>query len=177
MWFLPMILSKGLMILNFLKVITWFLLILALYSQMFLSIDLISDCVYGKGSKKVPPFEKKWFRKILKFATNDLFLYKDWLFRQVGGVAMGNPLGPSFANFFLGHFERYEFFQNLDINLKLYVCYVDHIFTVFSENVPVDTFFNHINQQQPQIKFTVENREKFTLFSPRTIFWHLKTHK
>ena len=56
------------------------------------TIDLISDCVYGKDSKKVPPFEKKWFRKMLKFATSGLFLYKDGLFRQVDGVAMGSKV-------------------------------------------------------------------------------------
>ena len=123
------------------------------------TIDLISDCVYSQDSKKVPPFEKKWFRKMLKFATSGLFLYKDGLFRQVDGVAMGSPLGPSFANFFLGHLERYKFFHNSDINPKLYVRYVDDIFAVFSENVSVDPFFNHINQQHPQIKFTVENSE------------------
>ena len=96
---------------------------------------------------------------MLKYATSGLLLYKDGLFRQVDGVAMGSPLGSSFANFFLSHLERYKFFHNLDINPKLYVHYVDDIFVVFSENVSVDPFFNHINQQHPQTKFTVENSE------------------
>ena len=74
-------------------------------------------------------------------------------------MSQWNPLGASFANFFLGHLERYKFFHNSDINPKLYVRYVDDIFAVFSENVSVDPFFNQINQQHPPIKFTVENSE------------------
>ena len=37
---------------------------------------------------------------MLKFATSGIFLYRDKLYRQVDGVAMGSPLGPSLANFF-----------------------------------------------------------------------------
>ena len=70
---------------------------------------------------------------------------------------MGSPLGPSFANFFLGHLEKSKFFENSQLNPKLYIRYVDDIFAVFDESTPVDPFFNHINQQHPQIKFTVEN--------------------
>ena len=79
------------------------------------TIDLISNCVYSKDLKKIPPFEKKGFRKMLKFATSGLFLYKKalkGLFRQVDGVALGSPLGPLLANFFLGHLERYKFLSN-----------------------------------------------------------------
>ena len=68
------------------------------------TIDLISDCAYSKVSKKGTPFEKTWFKKMLKFATSGLFLNRNGLFRQVNGVAMGSPLGPSFA-IFLGHLE------------------------------------------------------------------------
>ena len=70
------------------------------------TIGLISDCVYGNESKKVPPFPKKWFTKLLKFATSGMFLYNNRMYKQVDGGAMGSPLGPSLANFFLGHLER-----------------------------------------------------------------------
>ena len=99
---------------------------------------------------------------MLKYATSGLLLYKDGLFRKVDGVAMGSPLGPSFANFFLYHLERYKFFHNLDINPKLYVHFVDDIFAVFSENVSVDLFFTTLINST-QIKFTVENSENIIL--------------
>jgi hypothetical protein len=120
------------------------------------TINLISDLVYSEDSKCVPPFPKKWFKKLLQYATSGMFMYKDQLYKQVDGVAMGSPLGPSLANFFLGHLEKYNFFTNLDIIPKLYVRYVDDIFAVFDKNIPYEKFLEHINNQHPNIKFTVE---------------------
>ena len=120
------------------------------------TIDLITDFVYSEESVKVPPFPKKWFKKLLKFATSGIFMYKDKLYRQVDGVAMGSPLGPSLANFFLGHLERYKFFSNASLNPKLYIRYVDDIFAVFDKNTPFQPFLDHLNSQHKNIKFTVE---------------------
>ena len=35
-----------------------------------------------------------------------MFMYKDKLFQQFDGVAMGSPLGPTLANFFLAKMEK-----------------------------------------------------------------------
>ena len=119
------------------------------------TINLIAEKVYSEESAGVPPFPKKVFIKLLKFATSGMFLYNDKLYRQVDGVAMGSPLGPSLANFFLGHLEK-KFFGNIGVNPKLYLRYVDDIFAVFDKDVPYDKFLSHINNQHPNIKFTVE---------------------
>ena len=85
--------------------------VVSLYTNVPLdeTIKLISDYVYSDESKRVPPFPKKVFIKLLKFSTSGMFLYNDKLFRQTDGVAMGSPLGPSLANFFLGHLEKNYF--------------------------------------------------------------------
>ena len=120
------------------------------------SIELISNKVYSADSLATPPFPKKVFVQLLKFSTSGLFMYKNNLFRQVDGVAMGSPLGPSIANFFLGHLEEKKLFTNGNINPKLYVRYVDDIFAVFGKNESFQPFLHHINSQHPNIKFTVE---------------------
>ena len=120
------------------------------------SIELISNKIYSSDSLARPPFPKTVFVKLLKFSTSGLFMYKNSLFRQVDGVAMGSPLGPSIANFFLGHLEENKLFTNGNINPKLYVRYVDDIFAVFGKNESFQPFLNHINSQHPNIKFTVE---------------------
>ena len=120
------------------------------------TIGLIADKVYSTTSAIVPPFPKKVFLKLLKFATSGMFLYNDRLYKQVDGVAMGSPLGPSLANFFLGHLEEHNIFTKEEISPKLYVRYVDDIYAVFHENVSFNNFLNHINSQHPNIKFTVE---------------------
>ena len=65
------------------------------------TIGLIAECVYGDSFKRIHPFPKTWFIKLLQFATSGIFSYNNKLYNQVDGVATGSPLGPSLANFFL----------------------------------------------------------------------------
>ena len=120
------------------------------------TIKLVAEKVFSSSSTNVPPFSKKTFIKLLTFATSGMFLYNNSLYKQVDGVAMGSPLGPSLANFFLGHLEQHNIFNKSGINPKLYVRYVDDIFAVFDKNVKFQPFLDHINHQHGNIKFTVE---------------------
>ena len=78
-------------------------------------------------------------------------MYKNKLFKQIDGVAMGSPLGRSIANFFLGHLEENKMFSVNDINPKLYVRYVDDIFAVFGNQKSYKPFLDHINVLRPNI--------------------------
>ena len=82
-------------------------------------------------------------------------MYKDKLFQQVDGVAMGGPLGPTLANFFLAHIEGSLF--NVPYKPNLYVRYVDDIFAVFSNTSDKLSFFDHLNNQHSSLKFTLED--------------------
>ena len=67
---------------------------------------------------------------MLKLACEGIFMYKNKFYKQSDGVAMGSPLGPSLANFFLGYLET-TFFQN-NLHFPQFYCrYVDDIFAVF----------------------------------------------
>ncbi len=49
---------------------------------------------------------KKDLRLALEFATkHNIFIFNKTFYQQIDGVAMGSPLGPSFANLFLAHHE------------------------------------------------------------------------
>ena len=45
----------------------------------------------------------------MELAISGIFLNKDKLFRQVDGVTMGSPLGPTLANFCLALFKEQLF--------------------------------------------------------------------
>ena len=45
-----------------------------------------------------------------------MFLYNDRLYQQVDGVAMGSPLGPSLATFFLRHLEEHNIFTKAEMS-------------------------------------------------------------
>ena len=59
---------------------------------------------------------------------------------------MGSPLGPSLANFFLGHLEQHNIFNSCSIDPRLYVRYVDGVFVVFDKDVNFQPFLDHGSQ-------------------------------
>ena len=61
------------------------------------------------------------------------FLFDRELYRQVDGVAMGSPLGPTLANIFLCHYEDI-WLPNYSLECKssYYKGYVDDIFFFLS---------------------------------------------
>ena len=83
-------------------------------------------------------------------------MYKDKMFRQIDGVTMGSPLGPSLANFFLAHIECKLFENEISCKPRLYMRYVDDIFAVFSENCNFKDFFDLLNSQHNSLSFTYE---------------------
>ena len=132
--------------------------VVSLYTNIPLAetIDLVVDKLYAESSKRVPPVGREVFKRLLEMATSGLFMYKDGLFKQVDGVAMGRPLGPNLANFFLGHLEEISVFSNENICPKLYLRYVDDIFAVFPDSSTHHSFLQHLNNLHTNLAFTVE---------------------
>ena len=83
-------------------------------------------------------------------------MYKDKLYTQIDGVAMGNPLGPTLANFFLADLETKMFKDYNGIKPKGFVRYVDDIFCVFEQSSQIDPFFSFLNQLHKNLTFTLE---------------------
>lgn len=115
-------------------------------------IDLACEKVYGAES--IPPFEKRHFKKLLEYATAGEFLYKDRLFRQIDGVAMGSPLAPTLANLFMAQLESQ--WHSERFSPQYYYRYVDDVFCVFQNDADVDCFLNFLNCQHTNLNFTVE---------------------
>ena len=77
---------------------------------------------------------------------------------KIDGVAMGSPLGPVLANFFMGYHEQKWLQSFEEYELVLYCRYVDDIMCLFSNESDADKFFVFLNQQHPKIKFTIEKQ-------------------
>ena len=102
------------------------------------NIDIISDYVYKSKSK--PALSKLVFKELLNIATSGIFMYNGHLYRQVDGVTMGSPLGPTIYNFFLAHLEN-ELLSVSKFKPELYLRYVDDIFCVFRDRSTYEKFF------------------------------------
>ena len=120
------------------------------------TIDIITNKIYESNSR--PAVAKEDFKKMLEFATSGMFLYKDKLYKQVDGVTMGSPLGPTLANFCLAHFESQLLSDNSDENSSpaLYARYVDDIFCVFRSGSSYQEFLNKLNNMHANLQFTAE---------------------
>ena len=70
---------------------------------------------------------------------------------------MGSPLGPVLANLFMGYHEA-NWLQ--DCQIILYCRYVDDIICLFDSESDADKFYEFLNKQNPNIKFTFENQKK-----------------
>ena len=70
------------------------------------TIQIIANYLFGKDNPNTPPMEKHAFIKLMKLATQGMFLYNGELFKQIDAVAMRSPPGPTLANFFLENLEN-----------------------------------------------------------------------
>ena len=110
-------------------------------------------------------FDRTTFCKFLQLAvSNTYFFFNKVLYKQLDGLAMGNPLAPTLANIFLCNLES-NIFNSCPINCKpaFYKRYLDDTFAIFNNENEATSFFAHINNIHPNIKFTIEKQQSNTL--------------
>ena len=76
-------------------------------------------------------------------------------FRQIDGVAMGSPLGPLFANIFMGSVEH-KLKADIETYCVRYYRYVDDTFALVRKDYDPSHLLEVLNGAHPQISFTHE---------------------
>ena len=120
------------------------------------TIDIIANYIFSSDRNDHPPITKEVFVKLMHLATECMFLFKDELYKQVDGIALGSPLDCTMANFILGHLETLIFKDLMSYNPKLYVRYIANVFAVFDNVNTCLSFLNILNSQYDNIKFTIK---------------------
>ena len=77
------------------------------------------------------------------------------VYYQIDGVAVGNPLGPLFANIFMAHLEE-TYIHGCQDSPEYYWRYVDDTFCHFRNREDVTKFHDFINSLHPSVKFDRE---------------------
>ena len=80
------------------------------------------------------------------------------MFDQIDGVTIGSSLAPVLANLFLGHYEHIWLNKYHGPSVLFYRHYVDDTFCVFNTENDALSFFEFLNTQHPNIKFTMEKQ-------------------
>ena len=107
---------------------------------------------------KIKGLRKNEFRGLLELATKEsLFMFDNKYYKQIDGVAMGSPLGPTLANIFLCHHEE-MWLDNCPIQFKpdYYRRYVDDTFLLFRDKDHVNKFNKYLNSRHVNMRFSNE---------------------
>ena len=131
--------------------------------SLFTNIPLeetIDICVNGlfNNVDTFEGFNKSELKKLLTLATKEShFLFNNTLYKQVDGVAMGSPLGPTLANAFLAFHEK-QWLKDCPKEFKpvYYRRYVDDIFVLFKSHDHLLHFRNYLNSKHQNISFSFE---------------------
>ena len=104
---------------------------------------------------------RKDLYELLKLATTESsFIFDNKLYKQIDGVAMGSPSGPTLANAFLCHSKK-NWLNECPSQFKpvIYRRYVDDIFVLFKSKEHLKLFVNDTNSKHRNIKFTFETED------------------
>jgi hypothetical protein len=101
--------------------------------------------------------EKDIMEKLLIICVQQsIFQFNGNYYDQIDGVSMGSPLGPLFANIFMDNFEKKHMKELQKYGVKIWYRYVDDIFSVIENNINTNEILVFLNNQHPNIKFTIE---------------------
>jgi len=130
-------------------------------SSLFTNVPL--DVTLDFLKRKLPqvqhdiPFDDPCILDLIQLCTKEMYFeFDDEYYQQTFGMAMGNPLSPVLANFFLEHIESEKLKLYSGISPVLWVRYVDDILCLVPENFDVNDYLNFLNNIYPSLKFTVE---------------------
>jgi hypothetical protein len=125
------------------------------------TIDIILDMVYTADVKLFHNLTRNELKKLLIICTHEShFQFNGKFYDQIDGVAMGSPLGPLFANVFMSHFERKHMERMKELGLKTWMRFVDDIHATVGDKGQAIVICIFLNEQHPNIKFTIENEVK-----------------
>ncbi|XP_064098125.1 uncharacterized protein LOC135209357 [Macrobrachium nipponense] len=129
------------------------------------TIQIILNKLFPDDDALFHNFSKNLFKQFLELAVLDTaFIFNGVLYKQVEGMAMGSPLGPTFANIFMNSLEEHIMDTcPLSFLPLFYKRYVDDTFVLFKQDFNADSFLDFVNTQHPNIKFTLEKESNSKL--------------
>ena len=120
------------------------------------TIDIIIPRVYNHPDIPPPNIPKHILKELLVICTKEVpfITPRGDLCVQTEGVAMGSPLGPTFAGYYMGHIEHIVL-SDPNVRPHTYGRYVDDIFLQVSNEDQLYALKNAF-EQVSVLKFTVE---------------------
>ena len=124
------------------------------------TINICTNLLYN-NEDVTEGINKSEFKNLLSLVTQEShFTFNDVLNKQKDRVAMGLPLGPYMAIFFLSFYEI-KWLEQYPKEFKpvSYRRYVDDIFVFFESAEHLSKFCNYFNTYHPNISFSFEQEK------------------
>ena len=125
------------------------------------TINIILNKIFIEPDFLFHNFTRTDFKQLLELAVQDTaFIFDGVAFKQAEGMAMGSPLGPTFANIFMNSLEE-SLLDDCPLRFHplYYNRYVDDTFALFRNEYDAECFQEFANSRHPNIKFTIEKEE------------------
>ena len=124
------------------------------------TIEICTNNLF-KNNDIVHGLKKSAFKNLLSLATKkSYFIFDNILYKQIDGVAMLSPLGPSLANRFLAYNEQnWLHSYPLEYRPLYYRRYNDDIFVLFKLSDHVKQFQSYLNSCHVNISFTIDTEQ------------------
>ena len=125
------------------------------------TIDICVNQLF-ENTDTVEGFTKSELKQLLSLAIQEsYFIFNSLLYKQIDGVAMDSPLGPSLANAFLSCHEK-NWLNNCLQGFKpvFYRHYVDDIFILFKSNDHLKSFQGFLNSCHLNMSFSMETEKE-----------------
>jgi len=121
------------------------------------TIDIIINKIYHNSDHEPLPIPENLMRRLLEICTTKTpFKFNDRIYKQIDGVSMGSPLGPTFANFYMGHLEENFLKTSSTYKPFLYLRYVDDTF-LFVESFDQAEKLMEQFENNSVLRFTIEH--------------------
>ena len=122
------------------------------------TIDICINKLFVESDTTILGLNKSFFKTLLEYCVlNSSFIFNSKLYKQIEGLGMGLPLGPTFANIFMCHYET-KWLNDCPSSFRplFYKRYIDDTFLLFSDESHCVQFFDYLNSKHDNIKFTME---------------------
>ena len=122
------------------------------------TIQICLEKIFTNVNFTILGLNRTSFRTLLELAVKFcFFVFDNKFYRQIDGLGMGLPLGPTFANIFLCHHEERWLAECPSLFKPVfYNRYIDDCFLLFKSESHVSLFLNYLNTRHSSINFTYE---------------------
>ena len=129
------------------------------------TIKISTESVYGQNDS-VEGLNKSEFKELLSLSIKESsFIFNEILYKQIDGLSMGSPLGPTLANPFLCFYEK-KWLEQCPEKFKpvYYRRYVDNTFVLFRSRDHLIKFKDYLNKYHSNLIFSFEEETNGKFF-------------